>query len=88
MTSTASRNYCSIARRYEEEVLSGSIPACEFVKDAVRRNRQDLETYKVSGSFVFNAAEGAGYAGSSNCHLPRVSGFTPLPEVPHFIIST
>lgn len=58
MTSTASRNYCSIARRYEEEVLSGSIPACEFVKDAVRRNRRDLETYKVSGSFVFNADEG------------------------------
>ena len=69
MTSTASRNYCSIARRYEEEVLSGSIPACEFVKDAVRRNRQDLKTYKVSGSFVFNAAEGA-----------RVCRFIELPS--------
>lgn len=59
MTSTASRNYFSIARRYEEEVLSGSIPACEFVKDAVRRNRRDLDTYQVSGPFVFNADEGA-----------------------------
>lgn len=28
------------------------------MKDAVRRNRRDLEIYKASGSFVFNADEG------------------------------
>lgn len=52
------RDYIARARQYEDDVLSGEIPACEFVIDAVRRNRRDLETYAESGLYVFNPEEG------------------------------
>jgi len=37
------RDYVAIARRYAEGVLSGSIAACEWVKEACRRQLDDLE---------------------------------------------
>lgn len=53
-----SKNYCLTAARYEEDVLAGRILACEYVKQAVQRNRIDRERYKSSGLYVFSEPEG------------------------------
>ncbi len=53
-----SKNYCLTAARYEADVLEGRIPACEFVKQAVQRNRIDRERYKTSGLYAFSESEG------------------------------
>lgn len=53
-----SKNYCLTAARYEEDVLAGRILACEYVKQAVQRNRIDRERYKSSGLYVFSESEG------------------------------
>ena len=37
------RNYCAIAEKYIDEVLSGKRPACKFVKQACKRQRDDLK---------------------------------------------
>jgi phage terminase large subunit-like protein len=39
----ADKNYCAIARQYIDDVLAGTIPACEIVKNACRRQLEDLE---------------------------------------------
>lgn len=53
-----SKNYCAIAARYEADVLEGRIPACEYVKQAVQRNRIDRERYKTHGLYAFSESEG------------------------------
>ena len=53
-----SKNYCLTAARYEEDVLAGRILACEYVTQAVQRNRIDRERYKSSGLYVFSESEG------------------------------
>ena len=53
-----SKNYCLIASKYAKDVLSGKIPACEFVHQALRRDQADRERYKVSGLYKFVSAEG------------------------------
>lgn len=53
-----SKNYCAIAARYEADVLEGRIPACEYVKQAVQRNRIDRERYKAHGLYAFSESEG------------------------------
>lgn len=53
-----SKNYCKIAEKYETDVLSGKILACEFVKQAIRRNRGDRKRYAKTGLYVFTESEG------------------------------
>lgn len=61
MTSTASpkRDYIAIARGYEADVLEGKVPACVFVKQAIRRNCADLEQFESAGAYVYSEEEGA-----------------------------
>lgn len=51
------RDYVAIARGYEDDTLSGKIPVCRFVLDAVQRNRRDLKTYESSGLYLFDDGE-------------------------------
>lgn len=52
-------DYCAKARKYEEDILSGKIPACIFVKQAIRRQRDDLKRWSREDSpFYFDQAEG------------------------------
>lgn len=37
------RDYVSLARQYEDDVLSGAVPVCKWTRLAVERNRRDLE---------------------------------------------
>ena len=53
-----SKNYCGIARQYMEGVLSGVIVACEWVKLACQRQKEDLERFAASGLYIFNEAKG------------------------------
>lgn len=53
------RDYAAIAAGYEANVLSGAVPACRFVKDAVERNQRDRRTYETAGLYVFDDAEAA-----------------------------
>ena len=54
----ASKNYCKVAEKYEADVLSGKILACEFVKQAIRRNQKDRIRYKEHGLYAFSESEG------------------------------
>lgn len=55
---TSPRKYCAIARDYGERVLNGELPACEFVKLAVRRQNRDLERYSgVKSAYYFDEKE-------------------------------
>ena len=45
--SRKSRDYCSIANEYIENVLSGKTPACKWVRLACERQRNDLESLKL-----------------------------------------
>lgn len=40
--SSSPTNHVAIANQYIDDVLSGAIPACQFVKDACQRQRDDL----------------------------------------------
>lgn len=52
--------YFDIANQYIDNVLGGTVPACEFVKEACRRQRNDLERWKDKDSpFYFDADEAA-----------------------------
>lgn len=52
-------DHCAKARKYEEDVLSGQIPACTYVKQAIRRQREDLKRWSGKDSlFYFDQAEG------------------------------
>lgn len=52
-------DHCAKAKKYEEDVLSGKIPACQFVKQAIRRQRDDLKRWsKPDSPFYFDQAEG------------------------------
>ncbi len=52
-------DHCAKARKYEEGVLSGKIPACTYVKQAIRRQRDDLKRWsKADSPFYFDQAEG------------------------------
>ena len=52
-------DHCAKARKYEEDVLSGKIPACTYVKQAIRRQRNDLKRWsKADSPFYFDQAEG------------------------------
>lgn len=52
-------DFCTKAKKYEEDVLSGKIPACVFVKQAIRRQRDDLKRWsKKDSPFYFDQAEG------------------------------
>lgn len=53
------RDYAAIAAGYEADVISGAVPACRFVKDAVERNQRDRRTYETAGLYVFDDAEAA-----------------------------
>ena len=50
------RDYVSIANQYIEDVLTGKIPACEWVKKACERQKRDLANLP---GFVFNPRRGA-----------------------------
>lgn len=39
---TLGRDYLALARQYEDDILSGAIPSCKWVRLAVERNRRDL----------------------------------------------
>ena len=50
-------DHCAKARKYEEGVLSGKIPACTYVKQAIRRQRDDLKRWsKADSPFYFDRA--------------------------------
>lgn len=52
--------YFDIANQYIDSVLGGTVPACELVKEACRRQRNDLERWKDKDSpFYFDADEAA-----------------------------
>lgn len=52
-------DHCAKARKYEEDILSGKIPACVYVKQAIRRQREDLKRWsKKDSPFYFDQAEG------------------------------
>lgn len=52
-------DFCAKAKKYEDDVLSGKIPACIFVKQAIRRQRDDLKRWSREDSpFYFDQAEG------------------------------
>lgn len=57
--SPASRDFLKIAQRYAKEVLSGKIPACEWVKKAVKRNVEDLKRFGAKSPFTFSDEEAA-----------------------------
>lgn len=44
-----SRDYIAIANRYVDDVLTGRIPACKWVKLACERQRRDLKREKTKG---------------------------------------
>ena len=48
----------SVLRQYMEGVLSGVIVACEWVKLACQRQKEDLERFAASGLYIFNEAKG------------------------------
>lgn len=52
-------DHCAKAKKYEDDILSGKIPACLFVKQAIRRQREDLKRWsKKDSPFYFDQAEG------------------------------
>lgn len=52
-------DHCAKAKKYEEDVLSGKIPACTYVRQAIRRQRDDLKRWsKPDSPFYFDQAEG------------------------------
>lgn len=52
-------DHCAKAKKYEDDVLSGKIPACIYVKQAIRRQRDDLKRWsKADSPFYFDKAEG------------------------------
>lgn len=52
-------DFCAKAKKYEEDILSGKIPACVYVKQAIRRQRDDLKRWSGKASpFYFDKAEG------------------------------
>ena len=54
----ASKDYCSIARQYIDDVLGGKIPACQWVKLACQRQKDDLTRFGDRGRFLFDEAKG------------------------------
>ena len=49
------KNYISIAKKYQKDVLSGKIPACKWVKAACQRQVDDLKKWnKKISTFNFN----------------------------------
>lgn len=53
-----SRNYTQIARQYADDVMTGKIPACKWVKLAAKRQTSDLEKYSGPRStYVFDETE-------------------------------
>lgn len=54
-----SKDFCKVAAKYEADVLSGKVLACEFVKKAVRRNQEDRRRYKEHGLYAFSESEGS-----------------------------
>lgn len=52
-------DFCAKAKKYEDDILSGKIPACVYVKQAIRRQRDDLKRWSGKASpFYFDKAEG------------------------------
>lgn len=52
-------DFCAKAKKYEDDILSGKIPACVYVKQAIRRQREDLKRWsKKDSPFYFDQAEG------------------------------
>lgn len=74
MTSKNSRDYCAIARQYQEDVLKGRIPACHWVRRACERQKKDLVKQNAK-SYQFRFDE---QAASRVCRfielLPHVKG--------------
>lgn len=58
------KDYRQIAGQYENDVLTGVVPACEWVKKAIRRNQQDAKRWTDTGPFFFSEKEG-----SRVCHF-------------------
>lgn len=57
MTSKTSRDYLGIARKYAQNVLSGKILACKWVKLACKRQEEDLKKYAKCGLYEWNETE-------------------------------
>lgn len=54
----ASRNYIQIAQQYAADVMSGKIPACKWVRLAVKRQADDLKNFSSDQSqFYFDPVE-------------------------------
>jgi len=63
------------ALRYIEDVLDGTIPACQLVKNACRRQLRDLDKYKGDDSpFIFDEKKAAGRVCRFIELLPHVKG--------------
>jgi phage terminase large subunit-like protein len=68
------RDYVAIARRYEDDILSGAIPACRWVRLAIERNRKDLARQDTDDfPFIFDA-EAASRICIAAENLPYVKG--------------
>lgn len=52
------KDYRQIAEKYEADVLSGAVPAGQWVKKAARRNQQDMEKWAVFDPYIFSEEEG------------------------------
>lgn len=57
MTSKTSRDYLGIARKYAQNVLSGKILACKWVKLACKRQEEDLKKFAKRGLYEWNETE-------------------------------
>lgn len=53
------RDYVALARQYEADVLSGAVPACQWVRKAVERNRRDLDLAARGWAYRFDEAAAA-----------------------------
>jgi phage terminase large subunit-like protein len=69
-----SRDYIQLAADYQAGVISGSIPACSWVKLACERNRKDLDRQSSEGfPYIFSPSHGRAICQMAEM-LPHVKG--------------
>lgn len=68
------RDYLVLAAQYQADVLSGQIPACQWVKHACERNRRDLDRQDTEGfPYRFDPDAGRRVCQSAEL-LPHITG--------------
>lgn len=70
------RNYPQIVAAYEDDVLSGRVPACKWVRLACARNARDTERWRANDAgfpYYFDAKAGTTVCGFAEL-LPHIKG--------------